>query len=155
MTERSVTQAIFTIETRYAAAPARVFAAWASREAKLRWWFCHPEWAVGAYDFDFREGGRERMSTGPKGGPDHVMDAVYWDIVPDARIVFAYGMWVGETKLSASLTTVEFKPDGSGTLMVFTEQGAFFDGHQPPEEREHGTRIGLANLAGELGETDR
>jgi uncharacterized protein YndB with AHSA1/START domain len=152
MTERSVTHAIFTIETRYAAPPARVFAAWASREAKLRWQFCHPEWEVDAYDFDFREGGRERMSTGPKGGPAHVMDAVYWDIVPDARIVFAYGMWVGETKLSASLTTVEFKAEGSGALMVFTEQGAFFDGHQAPEEREHGTRIGLANLAVELGE---
>ena len=152
MIARSVTHAIFTIETRYAAAPARVFAAWASREAKLRWLFCHADWEVRSYELDFREGGRERMSTGQAGGPAHVMDSHYWDIVADARIVFAYEMWVGETKLSASLTTVEFQPDGVGTRMVFTEQGAFFDGHQAPEEREHGTRIGLANLAGELGE---
>lgn len=30
--------------------------------------------------------------------------------------------------------------------MIFTEQGAFFDGHDTPEIREHGTNIMLDTL---------
>ena len=37
MTGRNVTHAVFTIERVYDAAPARVFAAFASPEAKARW----------------------------------------------------------------------------------------------------------------------
>ena len=36
MTERSVTHATFVIERTYPTSPARVFAAFASREAKMR-----------------------------------------------------------------------------------------------------------------------
>jgi hypothetical protein len=41
--------------------------------------------------------------------------------------------------MSTSLTTVELLPAEGGTRMVFTEQGAFFDGLDDPAEREHGT----------------
>ena len=40
--------------------------------------------------------------------------------------------------------------DGRGTRMVYTEQGAFLDGHDTPAQREHGTRELLDNLAAEL-----
>jgi activator of Hsp90 ATPase-like protein len=39
---------------------------------------------------------------------------------------------------------------GSGTLLVFTEQGAFLDGYDEVAGREEGTRIGLENLDREL-----
>jgi uncharacterized protein YndB with AHSA1/START domain len=40
------------------------------------------------------------------------------------RIVYTYDMRVDQTRLSVSLVTVEFKPQGDGTRLVFTEQVA-------------------------------
>ncbi len=63
----------------------------------------------------------------------------YHEIVTDERIVFAYDLLVDERLTSVSLTTVEFFPSEGGTRLVFTEQGAFFDGLDNPADREHGT----------------
>ena len=41
--------------------------------------------------------------------------------------------------MSTSLTTVQIFPAEGGTRLLFTEQGAFFDGLDDPAEREHGT----------------
>jgi hypothetical protein len=59
-------------------------------------------------------------------------------------------MTVGPKPLSVSLVTVELVPSGAGTLMTFTEQGAYFDGVDSVQGREEGTRQGLAKLADEL-----
>jgi uncharacterized protein YndB with AHSA1/START domain len=152
MTDRSVVHATFTIERDYDAAPARVFAAWATKEAKARWFACHGDWVTTRHDFDFRIGGSERLNTGPAGGTDHGFDAVYHDIVPAQRIVYSYGMHLGDRRISVSLATIEFRAKGKGTRLVFTEQGAFLDGYDDVAGREHGTRIGLDNLAAALAE---
>ena len=48
MTERSVTHATFAIERIYNAPPARVFAAWATAEAKASWFAADEEgWETG------------------------------------------------------------------------------------------------------------
>lgn len=47
MTDRRTKHATFTIERLYLAAPARVFAAWATKEAKARWFACHDVWKTG------------------------------------------------------------------------------------------------------------
>ncbi|MDP9363556.1 MAG: SRPBCC domain-containing protein [Chloroflexota bacterium] len=90
---------------------------------------------------DFRVGGREHESSGPSDGPVHRYDAHYYDIVPDQRIVYCYEMHVDRTRISVSLTTVEFAPAAGGTRtrLLLTEQGAFLDGHEDPEQREQGT----------------
>jgi len=96
---------------------------------------------------DFRVGGRELERGGPPDGPEHRFDARYHEIVPNERIVFAYDMYVGDTQLSVSLSTVELAPEGDRTRLVFTEQGAFFDGHEDPALRAN--RLGLlAQLQG-------
>jgi hypothetical protein len=59
-------------------------------------------------------------------------------------------MTIGDNRISASLATMEFKPAGSGTRLVFTEQGAFLDGHDNVTQREKGTRELLEALALEL-----
>ena len=146
MTARSISHATFTIERQYDASPARVFRAWSQPELKLRWFACHADWVPADYALDFRAGGSERMRTGPAGGTVHAYDARYHEIVADQRIVYAYDMRLDATLISVSLASVEFKPEGSGTRMVFTEQGAFLDGHTNRREREHGTAIGLDNL---------
>jgi uncharacterized protein YndB with AHSA1/START domain len=150
MTERSVTHATFAIERSYDAAPARVFAAWADPAAKARWFAGPDDWESGRYELEFRVGGRERASGGPPGGPVHTYEARYHDIVPDQRIVATYDMYLDGTRISVSLATVEFRPEGAGTRLVFTEQGAFLDGYDNPAQREQGTRDLLDALGTEL-----
>ena len=150
MTERSVTHATFVIERTYDALPARVFAAWSQPAAKARWFSCHEEWATAEYELDFRVGGREINRVGPRGGPVHSFEGRYHDIVPNQRIVYAYDMHLDETKISVSLATVELKPAGAGTRLIFTEQAAFLDGYNDLAGREEGTRAGLDNLDAEL-----
>jgi uncharacterized protein YndB with AHSA1/START domain len=133
MTERSVTHSTFTIERDYDAPPARVFAAWSDPEAKAQWF--------GASDFelDFRVGGREINRGGPDGGPVFTYQALYQDIVEGERIVYTYDMLMDDTRISVSVSTVEFAAVGDGTRLTYTEQGAFLDGHDTPEQREGGT----------------
>jgi uncharacterized protein YndB with AHSA1/START domain len=142
---RSVTHATFAVERSYAATPARVFAAWADPTAKARW-FGGSDWE---HELDFRVDGRE-TSRGTMDGTAYTFSARYQDIVPDERIVYAYDMHMGETRISVSLATVELKPDGDGTTLVFTEQGAFLDGLDDPEQRKDGTGSLLDALAKEL-----
>lgn len=144
MTKPPVTHAMFSIERTYAAAPARVFAAWADPAAKAGWFGCHD--ALVPHELDFRVGGRERLKVGPPGGTVHAFDALYQDIVPNERIIYSYDLHLDDKRISVSLTTVEFKPAGAGTRMIFTEQVAFLDGYDDAGEREHGTRIGLDRL---------
>lgn len=146
MIKRSAIPATFTIERLYPAKPARVFAAWATIEAKQRWAFCDESWKPALHELDFRVGGRERIVTGPAGGTKHIFDGLFWDIVPDARIVFSYDMHLDARRISISLTTIEFHGEAGGTRMRFTEQGVFLDGYDDIKGREEGTSIGLDNL---------
>jgi uncharacterized protein YndB with AHSA1/START domain len=149
MTERSVTHATFVIERRYDASPARVFGAFADPAAKRRW-FTNPEAGPSKHELDFRVGGREFNQGGPPDGPTYSFDATYQDIVPSERIVSTYIMHFDQTLMSVSLATVELKAAGAGTLLVYTEQGAFLDGLDVPAQREHGTRELLDALEAEL-----
>jgi uncharacterized protein YndB with AHSA1/START domain len=150
MTERSTRHATFVIERTYDASPAQVFGAWADQKAKARWFVGPDEWEASDHELDFRVGGRERVSGGPPGGPVHAFDGHYQDIVPDQRIVYTYDMHLDQTRISVSLATVELKPAGAGTRLIFTEQGVFLDGFDKPAERENGTRALLDNLGAAL-----
>lgn len=150
MTERSVVHATFVIERSYDATPARVFMAFADPAAKRRWFVEGEGWEVEAFEVDFRVGGFERSRFRFRGGPLIRNDTVYQDIVPDQRIIIAYTMTIGENRISASLTTMQFEPSGSGTRLTFTEQGAFLDGYDDAGKRESGTRGLLDALDTEL-----
>ncbi len=149
MTQRSTEHATFTIERHYDAAPARVFAAFADRAAKARW-FGPPESVRGEYEFDFALGGHERFTVGGPGGATYAYAARYEEIVSDTRIVYAYTLDCDQTRMSVSVATVEVEPAGAGTRLVLTEQGVFLDGADTPAEREHGTREMLEKLAAAL-----
>ena len=150
MTPRSVTHATFSIERTYDATPARVFHAFADPKAKAQWFSGPEEWGPDEHELDFRIGGRETSRGGPKGGPVHTYEARYHDIVPDARIVLAYDMHLNQTRISVSLATIELTPEGSGTHLTYTEQGAFLDGYDDAGSREHGTRELLDALGAAL-----
>jgi uncharacterized protein YndB with AHSA1/START domain len=148
MSTRSATHATFVIERDYAAAPARVFAAWADANAKGQWF--GPGGEQG-HQLDFREGGREHFQAAV-GGTVYSYDALYEDIVPDERIVFTYNMHRDRARMSVSVTTVELIAEGDGTHLRYTEQGVFLDGEDNPEQREHGTTEMLDKLGGVLAQ---
>ncbi len=149
LSERSVTHATRVVERTYDASPARVFAAWADPALKSRWFAGPEDWESGAYTLDFRVGGRERAGGGPPGGPVHTYEAQYHDIVADRRLVYTYTMDLDRTRISVSLATVRFEPAGAGTRLIVTEQGAYLDGHDTPDQRESGTGS-LLDALGEL-----
>jgi uncharacterized protein YndB with AHSA1/START domain len=149
MRERSVLHATFVVERTYDASPARVFAAWADPSAKARW-FGGADDTAGAYELDFRVGGRELNRGGGPDGRTYTYDARYQDIVPDERIVYTYDMHRDDTRISVSLATVQLASAGAGTRLTFTEQGAFLDGHDTPDLREQGTGALLDALAADL-----
>jgi uncharacterized protein YndB with AHSA1/START domain len=146
MTTRSSEHATFSLSRTYPVPPAKVFAAWSSREAKARW-FGGPD--EEAYRLDFRVGGTESNVGGPPDGPVYVFSATYHEIVPDQRIVYGYTMDADDTRISVSVTTVELVPEGDGTTLTFTEQGVFLDGNDTADQREGGT----AGLLDALGRT--
>jgi uncharacterized protein YndB with AHSA1/START domain len=149
---RSARHATFVIERSFAAPPSRVFQAFADPAAKAKWFGGPAEWEKGPGEFDFRVGGRETSSGGPKGGPMHAFACAYQDIVPNERIVYSYDMHLDDKRISVSLTTIEFAPEGKGTRLKFTEQGVFLDGHDDAGAREHGSRWLLDQLGASLGE---
>jgi uncharacterized protein YndB with AHSA1/START domain len=149
----SVTHSTFSLERTYDASPGRVFAAFADAEQKAAWFAGPPEWPLAAFEVDFRIGGREMNRGGPKGGPMHSFDALYYDIVPDERIVYSYEMHLDDKRISVSLATIELAPVADGTRLTLTEQGAYLDDFDDPKLRETGTRDLLEALGAYLAQT--
>jgi uncharacterized protein YndB with AHSA1/START domain len=150
MSGRTVTHATFVVERVYDPSPGRVFAAWSDPAAKARWFAAAEDWETSAFELDFRVGGRELYRGRPKGGPLVTYEASYQDVVTNERIVYAYAMYVDEARISVSLATVEISPARNRTRLTFTEQGAFFDGHEVPGQREQGMGTLLDALGTEL-----
>jgi uncharacterized protein YndB with AHSA1/START domain len=149
--EQPVQHASFTIERTFDASPAQVYAAFATLEGKLRWFAGTPgSWEENERVFDFRVGGRERLVGTWQSGMVSAFDACYWDIVPDRRIVYSYGMHLNDLYISVSLATIEFTASGTGTRLKITEQGAFLNGYQDGGSRERGTNELIDKLAATL-----
>ena len=152
VTSRSAVHASFTVERAYDAAPAVVFHALTDQAAKDRWFGGGDDCTVVERTMDVRPGGREWLKGRWASGTVHTFDAVYFDVVPNDRLVYVYEMHLNDRKISVSLATLELTPIGAGTRLVVTEQGAFLDGYDDNGSREHGTgwlldRLG-ASLAG-------
>jgi uncharacterized protein YndB with AHSA1/START domain len=152
MAKHSVTHSTFVIERNYPAPPERVFAAFAD-PAKKRRWFAEGEGSeLEEFEMDFRVGGNERtrrrLGEGtPFKGVALTNLTSYQDIVPNRRVVFVYTMTLGDNRTSASLATVEFLPMEKGTTLIFTDQGAYFEGADGPQMREVGWGKLLDRLA--------
>jgi uncharacterized protein YndB with AHSA1/START domain len=148
----SIAHGVFTIERTYpGVTPQRVFDAFATEAGKAAW-FSRPGEAgeILEREFDFRVGGRERLKGKWASGDVTLFDALYFDIVPGARIVYAYDMWHEGRKLSVSLATLEFHAVAGGTRFKLCEQGAFLDGYDDAGSREHGTKELMARMEASL-----
>lgn len=152
MTDRSIDHANFTIERSFRATPEQVFRAFSDPAAKERWFVKADGWPIAEYSHDFRVGGRETGRFSQDGKTIYINDTVYLDIVENRRIISAYTMTQDDKRISASLATVDIRPDAQGSRIVFTEQVAFLDGLDKLEYRREGWEQLIEALAKELGE---
>lgn len=152
MTERNVTHATFTIERVYPAAPARVFRAFADPKEKAKWFSGGSEWTEEVREENFRIGGTDHVAGKWHNGPVSDFRCIYQDIIPGERIIYTYDMRLDDRRISVSLATIEFRPEGKGTRLVLTEQGAFLDGYDDAGGRERGTRQLLDQLGQSLAD---
>jgi uncharacterized protein YndB with AHSA1/START domain len=156
MSDRSVLHDTMVLRHSYpTASPGRVFAAWADPAAKAVWFAgAEPdEFTPSDYELDFRIGGREFSRGGPPDGDVYTYEARYEDIVDDHRIVYSYYMLRGDTRMSVSVTCVEFLAEGEGTQLVLTEHGVYLDGQDKPEFRLEGIGLQLTALAAWLAKS--
>ena len=114
-----------TLTRRFRAQPEKVWAAWTDPE-KLIGWFCTTKAKPGSLraELDVRIGGRYRISFDMESGEYSEVGGVYREVVPNEKLVFRWA-W-HSTPERESLVTVSVRPDGAGSLMVFTHE-QFFD----------------------------
>jgi len=147
----TITNAAFAIERMLKASPARVFAAYATLEARSAWFKAPADIETLNRDFDFRVGGKERFHARWPSGMVSDFQATYHDIVENERIILAYDMFHNGEKLSVSLQTIELRPEGDQTRLIHTEQGSYLvGGMEAVQGREHGTTWHVDNLAAVL-----
>jgi uncharacterized protein YndB with AHSA1/START domain len=140
-----VTHATFTLERTYAAPVERVFAAWATPEARRRWM------AQGAeHTQEFVVGGLETVSGSDAECRQLTYRARYADIVPDERILTTSTLHTEDRLSTVSTTSVEFHAENGGTRLVVTEHGVYLPGQEQPEWRKQGTAQQLDALAAEF-----
>jgi uncharacterized protein YndB with AHSA1/START domain len=147
---RSVVHATFSLERIYDAPPAQVFRALSDKAAKARWFEGGNGWTAIEREMDVRPGGRERAKGRWPSGMVTTFDAVYFDVVPNQRLVYTYEMHLNDRKISVSLATIEIEHAGAGSRLKVTEQGAFLDGYDDAGSREHGTGLLLDRLGASL-----
>jgi uncharacterized protein YndB with AHSA1/START domain len=147
---RSIKHSSFVIERVFNHDPAAVYRAWTDPAAKGRW-FNGPadKWKEVVREMDVRVGGRERLVGKFVDGSESRFEALYFDIVPARRLVYAYDMYWQGKKISVSLASVEFVAvgkEGGSTKLVVTESHAFLDGYEDVGSRERGTKALFDNL---------
>ena len=146
----ALTHATFCVERVYDAPPARVFHAFTDLDARMRWFFKTDSWSLHDHSGGELGVGKTESSRFSPPGVDVIItnDSIYLDVVPGERVIFAYAMTLAGAPLSSSLSTAEFKPEGKGTRLIFTEQGVYLDGNV--SGRIEGTEAMLVTLGEEL-----
>jgi uncharacterized protein YndB with AHSA1/START domain len=118
-----------TIRRRLKASPAKVFRAWTEPE-QIRRWFGPGQIQVTLADFELEAGGRWCIVATSPDGEEHHVSGMVREVVANAKLVYTWA-W-RSTPERESLVTVEFAPDGTGTLLTLTH-AQFFD--EPARDR--------------------
>ena len=156
MEERSAVHSTFIIQRNYPVPPERVFSAFSDPAMKRRWFVEGENKVVDTFEMDFRAGGMERaryhyVEGKPFRDAPFTHEGIFQHIIPNRCIVGSSTMTLGGKTISAALTTVDLVPDAEGTKVIFTFQGAFFEGSDGPEMREKGWQTLLDRLGTVLG----
>lgn len=114
-----------TIRRRFKAAPERVYRAW-TEPAQVARWFGPGGITVLEAVFEPRVGGQFMVHARGANGEDHRVFGTVREAIPNSKVVYTWA-WQS-TPERESLVTVEFKPDGDGTLLVLTHEQFFDEG---------------------------
>lgn len=129
--ESSTIHNTFVIERNFPQTPARVFSAFAQPALKRRW-YADGDHEIKEFYMDFRVGGSERFQYRfkqghPIAGSEIANESTYQDILEEKRIVMTSRMCLNGKPIVVMLATFEFVPDGTGTNVILTHQGAYMD----------------------------
>lgn len=155
MQQPSVVHATFVLERSYPQPVERVFAAFVDPAIKRRWFAEGKNHTLEEFALEPKVGGAERAQywmheSTPFPGVMLVHEGITLDLVAERRLVTGSTMSLGGRRISASLVTIELLPSGTGTDLICTHQGAFFEGSDGPEMREDGWRKLFDALGREL-----
>src|SRR5579871_6811878 len=93
----------------------RAYGAFADAKQRASWG-APSDSAVFPYDeTDFRVGGRDLARCGAKEDPRFRVEARYFDIMYERRVVWTETIREIDKLLAVNITTLEFQPDGSRT----------------------------------------
>ena len=135
----------FEIERFYPNSRDHVWAAWADREMKSKWF------GSGLTEMDFRVGGVERGAFSNDMG-EHTKEATFFEIKEKSRIIYAYSMAMNGTVHTVSLATVLFEDEGGGTRLTYKEQMCVIPPSDGAEGRKHGWGALLDSLQEHLAD---
>jgi uncharacterized protein YndB with AHSA1/START domain len=144
-TKPQVIHNTFVIERSYPQPVSRVFSAF-SQPGQKRHWYAENDHETVGFEMDFRIGGRERARYRFKKGHQFAgveidNQSIFQDIVPEKRIVVSASMTFAGQTISIVLVTFEFFPAASGTDLICTHQGVFFENSDGPVMREQGWKV--------------
>jgi uncharacterized protein YndB with AHSA1/START domain len=155
--EPKVVHATCVVERSFSKPPNVVFAALSEPDKVRRWMAGGTHSEVVEFQSEFLEGGKQTLKykMGPQtpiAGAIITNEALFQHILPGERIVTVSTMKMGDRIFSASQVTFEVVPKQNGTDLIITHQGAFFEGSDGPERREHGWNVLADNLASVIAE---
>jgi uncharacterized protein YndB with AHSA1/START domain len=143
----------FTIDRRFEAPTARVWAALTDATARAGWFVGPDNWTELERAVDLRVGGTERLRGRFVSGMETTYDARFHVVEQERQLVYVYDMHLGESHHSLSLATLEMRGDRGTTRFRYTEQLVFLDGTDATKgavSRKHGTSAHFERLAAQL-----
>jgi uncharacterized protein YndB with AHSA1/START domain len=114
-----LTKPSLTLTRHIKAPPSAVYRAWTDPEC-LKTWLGPANFDVVTSEGDVRVGGAWRSTIRNLANQElHESSGTYREIVPDRKLVFTFS-WSSDPH--DTICTVEFREDGGGTLMTFTQE---------------------------------
>ena len=121
MSPRAAQHSTIVVMRTYDAPVARVFAAIADPDQRLRL-YSGGELTIRPEEADLRVGGRDVFKFGRGDNLRFHRESIYHDIVPQRRIVSTEIVCAGDLRLWVAATTLEFTPLGERTQLKVTAQ---------------------------------
>jgi uncharacterized protein YndB with AHSA1/START domain len=144
-------EAVAEVRQHLAAAPSRVFAAFADPALVSRWLTPSPEVTLRVVQFDFRVGGSYRFAYDVPGAPTMFVNGLYQTIEAPSTIVFSWNIEPPDEHAGVrSEVTVTLTPRGTGTDLRILHAQLTLPGGR--ERHEAGWRGALNYLAALLPE---
>lgn len=107
------------ISWKFSHPPVKVWHAWTDSSIVKLWFGSDPNGKVLDAKLDVQVGGSFSVTFANSDGTEFTCHGIYKEIEPNNRLVFTWG-WANQPEVH-ELISLEFSPDGAGTLMTFEQ----------------------------------